>query len=54
MKIKIKMWGGFVFRHLSPETIKLPYLLQDLGGGSIDSGPKMSSSNDVELHDECQ
>ena len=25
MKIKIKMWGGFVIRHLSPEIIKLPF-----------------------------
>ena len=25
MKIKIKMWGGFVIHHLSPEIIKLPF-----------------------------
>ena len=25
IKIKIKMWEGFVIRHLSPETIKLPF-----------------------------
>ena len=25
MKIKIKMWGGFVICHLSPEIIKLPF-----------------------------